>query len=91
MEKKKKLPVLVPTIRVVDIWPNSFFLCLLFQWSKFGLGTNNRQPWIFLLGPYEIYLFLSFSLFLHTRASLLNVIYPFKQLVLYLYSETIRL
>ena len=91
MEKKKKLPVLVSTIRVVDIWPNSFFLCLLFRWSKFGQGTNNRQPWIFLLGPYEIYLFLSFSLFLHTRASLLNVIYPFKQLVLYLYSETIRL
>ena len=62
--KKKKLPVLDPTIRVVDVWPNSFFLCLLFRWSKSGQGTNNRQPWIFLLGPYEIYLFLSFSLFL---------------------------
>ena len=24
--KKKNLPLLVPTIRVVDIWPNSFFM-----------------------------------------------------------------
>ena len=40
---------------LVDIWPNGFFLCLLFQRSKSGQGTNNRRPWIFL----------SFSLFLH--------------------------
>ena len=38
--EKKKLPVPIPTIQVVDIW--------LFRWSKSNQGTNNRRPWIFL-------------------------------------------
>ena len=77
-------------IRVVDIWPNSVFLCLLFRWSKFGQGTNNRRPSIFSISI-GVRRTTLFSLFLRIRASLLNVIYPFKQLVLYLYSKTIRL
>ena len=41
--KKKNLPVSILTIWVVDRWPNGFFLCLLFWWSKFGQGMNNHQ------------------------------------------------
>ena len=50
---KKKLPVSVPTIQVVDIW--------LFWWSKSGQGKNNRRPWIFLNRRPWIFLSISFS------------------------------
>ena len=80
--RKKKLPVPVPTIQVVDIW--------LFWWSKSGQGKNNRRLWIFLNRRPWIFLSVSFSvtlfsLFLRIRASLLIALTHFKRLLLYLY------
>ena len=90
--ENKNLLLPVPTIRVVEIWPNGFFLCLLFWWSKSGQGTDNGWPWIFLSFSWGLMNFDSFCPSILIRwKTLLGTYVNVELSMLHLHSQWMRI